>query len=193
MNFYECIYKYIVLLTIFGLIFFGSSPLSSVSLMFMSLFIVALPLYAIFTDSSKKITDFTSATGKWFDLYFMLRLLVPTIIIVILSLVAYGISVINGDTAACGAAFIVLCFGEIANAVCILKADSIFNKNMLNKNASVIICLATLIFLLLFVITPIGTLLSVSGFAPGGWILSILALVLVILSNEIIKFNKNRF
>lgn len=181
----------LVLITILGLVVFGAAPLSAAALTLIGFIVTSFPLFAIFTDCSKKKIDFKTATEKLFNQHSLLMTFIPSTIIIILGLIAYGISVTNGTTAACGAAFTVLCFGEIANSLCILKTDSIFNKNIFDKNIGVIICLAALIILLLFVTTPIGAILSVSGISLGGWILSILVIVLVITANEILKVNKN--
>lgn len=179
-----------ILLTVFGLLIFGKSPLVATALVLHSLLIIVLPLFAIFTDNIKRNSDLSSKGSKFFDKFFLLRSLVPSIIAVTLSLISFGLNLKGGITSACGAAFIVLTCGEIVGAICTLVTGSLFTNRILKYRVGIIICLISFLLLIIPALTPIGAFLSLSHFSSSAWQLSLLTALLIIIAHESVKFYK---
>ncbi len=180
----------LILLSILGIIIFGVAPFKSPVLILYSFIITAVPLLAIFTDGAKKVMEPTSAGIKFFDINFLLRSLIPALILVTMTLIAFAINISSGTTSAFSAAFTVLSFGGIAQAVCTLSTDSFISKRFLSQKYSILICLFALLVLILLVTTPISSILSLTEFSSNNWSISILTFILVVASNEIMKLTK---
>lgn len=182
----------VILQAVLGLLLFDKTPLASITLVVHSLLVLLLPLFAIFADNSSFDVDLTAKGNKFFDKFFVLRSAFTSLAISIISLIAFGLNQNSGLFSACGAATIVLIFGEIFNTINIISTKTLFSKRILSHRLSFLICLVAFILLILLVVTPIGASLYLSSFASNAWLLSILAAVLVTVAHESIKLYQKR-
>lgn len=169
----------LTLVTVLGLLIFGVQPLTSPSLILFGVISIVVPLIAIFLDKSFSNKSIEHSI-KIFEKPFLLSCTVPSLITSVLSLMAYGIS-------GSGTAFVVLFFGLISQAVCLLINGSVLSGNILKQKTSLLICLVAVVLILIAIVSPVSALISLSKFSAIGWLFSILAFVLVFITNEVIK------
>lgn len=177
----------LILLSFFGLAIFGSEPISSTTLILNSIILIFIPLVAIFIDGAKKTMEPTSEGNKFVDPYFLLRTLIPSAIIVITTIISFALNIASGYAVAYTAAFLTLTFGEVAQALCTLVTGSLISKIVLQQKYSVIICLLALLLIIIMTVTPIGASLAFTQITSSGWLLSSIAFVSVVISNEVLK------
>ena len=180
----------LILLSILGICIFGVAPFKSPVLILYSSIITVVPLFAIFIDGAKKVMETSSSGNRFFDFNFLMRSLIPSIILVVMTLIAFGLNFKTDATSAYSAAFTVLSFGGIAQALCTLSTYTFFSKRIISQKYSIIICLCTLLILILLVTTPVSSTVSLSGFTSNNWSLGVLTSILIIISNEVMKFAK---
>ncbi len=181
----------LLLISTLGLIIFGLEPIKAPLLLLHSLLLTFIPLFAIFLDGAKKVMEPTSAGNKLFDSYFVLRTLIPSIIITIATFIAFAINLSSGYAIACSSALLTLAFGEIAQALCAIPTTSFFTKNLLQQKYNILICFSIILLLILIMTTPISSLLSLTPVTTSGWLVGIIVFVLVVVANEVLKHIKN--
>ena len=180
----------LLLLSVFSIIIFGVASFKSPSLILYSTIITILPIFAIFIDGAKKVMETSSAGNKLIDFNFLIRSLIPSIILVVMTLIAFGMNLKIDTVSAYSAAFAVLSFGGSAQALCTLSTYTFFSKRFLSQKYSIIICLCTLLFLICLITTPVSSIIYLTGFTSNIFSVSILTFALIVIANEILKFSK---
>ena len=174
----------LVILTVLGILIFGSSPLTAVAVLQLSVIILVCPLLSIYIDDSdytiKPNENHTSLMPK----QFLLKLIIPTIFTTLVALVSYGMNLGLGYQSAKGAAFIVLFFGLIAQALCVLLNGSILSDSIIKQKFSLLVLIIPVFVLMILILTSFSASITISG---SGWIFCLISFVLVLISHEIIK------
>ena len=171
-----------VLITMFGLMFFGIQPLSAPALIVAGIILIAIPLIAIFFDKSL-CDNKQKKANKLFNKAFLTNVAISALIITILSLLTVGVSSVKD-----GAVFVVLFLGLTSQAINVLLNNSILSLSFLKQKFSILICFATIILLLAVILSPVSTLISFTALSSIGWLFGIITFVSVLLVNEIVKF-----
>lgn len=172
---------------IFGLIIYGVSPITASAAIFQGIIALALPLFAIFTESSKATMSLSVKGSRIFDKGFVIRFTVPTVFISVMALIAFGITHSAGTTAACASAFGVLTFSEIIHALCISHSKIVISKRFLSQKTMPVLCAVAFLLFLLVLVTPVGQLLSMSALSASGWIIAICSMIGVFIIDEALK------
>ena len=168
--------------TIFGLVIFGKSPLSAACIMVCGLLSLTVPLFAIFFDGSETSSAFKVKDIKIFNKEFIYSFVVPTIFISVMALVSFGVT--NG---ARSAVFATLLIAHIIHAFCLTYTDPIGLKNTVTSIIAPALCCASILPVVLTVITPVGALFMLDRITASGWIIALIAAVGTVLIDEGIK------
>ena len=174
---------------IFGLIIFGNSPFTATTLLLINLIIMLFPKLAFSSETKSSTLSFRRHENReLLNLRSIIGMAVPSLIIAILTLVAYGICLGAGQGAAAAAAFAVMAICEAVHAFSQSHTYSVLQKGVTQNRAMPIACVISIFLSLLVLLTPVRNLLSFAPLTGGGWLMLILSGVITFATGEAIKF-----
>ena len=183
-----------IVAVLFGLIIFGDSPLTAVSLLWINLITDFLPTLAFSAEISRETLSFRRHEGNnLLSRHSLLGMGIPAVVISVLTLIGYGIGLPFGAKMATTIAFGVLSVCEIVRAFALSHTYTIFQQGTTKNRVMPIACLLSLLTVILIISTPINSLLSLTTPTLNGWIIILLSAVIMLVTSEAIKYyKKNR-
>ncbi len=174
---------------IFGLIIFGNSPFTATSLLLINLIIMLFPRLAFSSETKSSTLSFRRHESReLLNVRAIVGMAVPSVIIAILTLTAYGVSLTAGRGAATAAAFAVLVVSQAVHAFSQSHTYTVLQKGVTQNRAMPIACIISILLALLILVTPIRNLLSFTPLTGGGWLMLIVSALVTFAVGEAIKF-----
>lgn len=174
---------------ILGIIIFGNTPIAAVSMIWLNL-IAMLPTMLAFScetasstlslrrHESRDLVSIGSAIG----------IALPTIAILVMTLIAYAIGLPFGSVAASTFAFSVLSICSIVHAFTLSHTYTVFQKGTVRNLVMPIACVISLLLLLAVIVTPFGELLSLTALNSTGWLTVLISALITLGIGELVKF-----
>ncbi len=171
---------------LFGLVFFGDSPLGASSIMYINLLCVCLPMLALFADSSRTPRKI-QPVNKVFNKAFMLKLAVPSIITITTTLIAYATQSDLGRDVALSSAFCVFSLSLVVHAFCISHTRTVISFRIIKSITIIIACIISLVFVIVFATSSAGLLLAIDTPSSDGWLIAIISAASILVADETLK------
>ncbi len=179
-----------VLVLLFGMLIFANPVLTAAQLLLINLVTDALPSMAIGTAEHNNLwgKGNTLKTNRLFSNRSLISLAIQSVSLCVITLIAYNIGYINGDTASAGTvALIVLGLSQIVHVLSCYSQKYVFTTNLV-KNTSLLISLGVSITLLLIVtLTPINALFGLCNISGRLWGKALLLVMIFFVIDELIK------
>lgn len=177
---------------IFGLIVFGDALVSSAALMILSLITLALPIIAFFAEDAKENIHLSLKENKVFNKVFLLKLMIPSLLIALIALVAYGTISLFDAAAAKACVFSVIGIGEIIASISISRFKTIFTSKFLGFRSVLFAAFIGLLVTLILSLLPLGTVLGFGTLNGIGIIFVLITTLAAIAAWEVIKLFTNK-
>ncbi len=182
-----------ILTVILGLIIFGDSPLAAVSLLWINFITDSLPALAFSSEVSTETLSLRKHENKsLFGKYSLLGMAIPSALIALLTLIAYGIGLTVSSSMAATLAFAVLGICQTVQAFTLSHTYTVFVKSTLKNLVMPIACGISLLIILILIATPVGSLLSFTIPNWIGWLVILLSAAITLAAGEGIKFARKR-
>lgn len=181
-----------LIVTVFGLLIFGNSPLSMSGIVFLDLITLSLPLGALFFDRSDTSGSVALKSKNIFSKDFLCGFAVPSVFISLMSLVGYGVTLSAGTASAYATAFAVIAVCEVIHAFCINFRCSVFSSRTPVSPVVLINCGCALLIFAILLITPCGSLLSLGGLSGIGWLMILISALGTVIIDEAFKLISSR-
>ncbi len=172
---------------ILGLILFGNTLISAAGALVLAVITLTLPLVAFFAEDSKENLQLSLKENKIFNKDFVIKLIVPSALISLLTFISYGIISGSNITAANTSVFSIIAVGQIANAISIGREKTIFSARFLGFRSMLFAAFVGLILTLLFATLPIGNIFGIGILSGIGWLMIPITIVLLLIANETVK------
>ena len=177
---------------LFGLIFFGDSPLGASSIMYINLLCVCLPMLALFADSSRNPRKI-QPVNKVFNKAFMLKLAIPSVITITTTLIAYTTQFWLGRDVALSSSFCVFSLSLIVHAFCISHTRTVISPRIIKSVSIIAASLISLIFVIVFTTSSAGLLLAIDTPSSEGWIIALVSCAAILAADETLKIISPKF
>lgn len=175
----------LVLFILFGLIIFGTSPISASALLV--IWVLSMPMLLGIALDKKPQPLGNKKSFNLLNKRFLTETIVPTLITTILALVTFALCKDDGNSVAYTAGFAILAICNLVNAFKICFNKTAFSIEIIKHLFVNIAVLTTLVLLALFILTPVGNLLYFTALNSTSWIMIIISLVVTFLADEISK------
>jgi Ca2+-transporting ATPase len=178
----------ILSVNIFGLIIFGSTPISSEAIILCGLISLTLPLFAIIYNGAETTSAFKLKDIKIFNKDFIYSFVIPTLYISVISCIGFAMA----ESHAIGAsvAFASIMISLVVHAFSLTFNSFILSKNTITSFIGPLLCLITIVLVVLFAATPLGVILSFDTLESTGIFITIVAAFGTLAIDEGIKFFK---
>lgn len=175
-----------LILTILGTLIFKIPPISTPALLFINIILLnAFPILL----ALEKHTHLPETYKKGlFDVKKLLVISAPVLLLLVLSLVGFGLSYKISLTSGYATAFAILGLGLVFHSLSLISCKSIISYHTLKLRILPIGSLLSIILVLLFTITPVGTILNLGIIPTGSALLIIISCIGTLILDEIIKF-----
>ncbi len=174
---------------LFGIIIFGTAPISISALIWFNMIINILPTLAFsWEPESQTLSLRRHESRHLLSLKSCIGIAVPVLIITILSLVGFGISLKSEVTSAFALGFAVLSICLIIHAFTLSHTYTVFQKGTVRNLVMPIACLISLLLVILIAFTPVGGLFSLSAPDGIGFIFLLISAIATIATGETVKF-----
>ncbi len=178
-----------IITVLFGLIIFGSSPLTAAALLWINLVTDLFPALAFSGEvASSTLSLRRHESNQLISVRSTAGMAVPAVIISVLTLIAYGIGLSYSAEMAATLTFAVLSICEIVHAFALSHTYTVFQKGTVRNLVMPIACLLSLVIVLLVITTPLGSLLSFTSLNGAGWIMILVSAVITLTTGETVKF-----
>lgn len=183
-----------IVTVLFGIIIFGISPIGAAALLwinFVTDFLVTLAFSGETASStlslrrheSRELLNIRGAAG----------IAVPTVIMSVLTIIAYAVGLSTSSGAAAALAFTVMSVCETTHAFTLSHTYTVFQKGTIRNLVMPLACLLSTAITLLVALTPVGALLSFEPFGGSGWLMVIIAAAVTLITGEVIKFINKKY
>lgn len=178
-----------IITVIFGLFIFGDSPLAAASLLWINVITDMLPALAFSAEIQDKTLSLRRHESRsLLNIRSFTGMAVPALIISVLTLIAYGVGLKTSVQMAATLAFSVLSICETVHAFALSHTYTVFTKGTAQNLVMPIACGISLVIVLLIILTPLGSLLSLTVPNGTGWLMILISAVITLAAGETIKF-----
>ena len=174
---------------ILGILVFGRTPIAAVSMIWLNL-IVLLPTSIAFSseNSSSTLSLRRHESRELISLNSILSIALPSLAITVLTLVAYALGMPYGSVAAATLSFAVLSICSTVHSFTLSHTYTVFQKGTVRNLVMPVACLISLLLLLIVILTPFGSLLSLTTLNGSGWLFVLVSAVITLGVGELTKF-----
>lgn len=179
-----------ILAVLFGLFIFKESPLTAAALLFVNFLIDYLPLLAFSAEPSKEALTMRKDRDEHtlLSLSDFIKVLIQAGVIAILTLTGFASGLAVSKETAATLAFAVLAVVKLVHALGISLTHTVFSKVTIKSKTMPIACGIELLLLLIFLLTPAGSLLSLVRLDGSRWTFLLISAVVMFLVDEIAKW-----
>ncbi len=187
-NFAE-LFVYIIALVIFGL-----NPLTPALLLLINLITDCVPIIALSTEKSEMSVMSrkpSALLGRIFNKHLLISTVLEGTFMVLLGVIAFASGIKNGAAVAATMTFAVLSLTQIFHCFNVRTKGSIFTANYSIKSFLIISSLISIFIIVLFAVTPIGSIFGMTALSGKQFLFTLLISLLIVPFSEVIKlFNK---
>ena len=162
-----------LLVILFGIFIFGSSPLSMSAIMLLTLITAILPKYAFFIERNATEDSLQTDNLQFFNKPALIKTITASILITVLTLIGYGVGLAESTLCAQSFAFAVITFSELAFAFSLSTKSIIFKGFRLTKKSMPFAVLVCFLLSLIILLTPLASALSLTPISILGLIFSL--------------------
>ena len=178
-----------------GLFVFGFPPLAAVQLLWVNLLTDCLPTIALTMEPSENQVMSRSPitlNGKIFDLRTLVKMVIQSVVIAVVTLIAYSIGFTGGNTTAMTMAFLTLSLTQISHAYNIKTSRSIVFTDFRSNEFMGMSTILTLFISSFLSLTPAGALFGLARLGFGKYLVCLGLSLIIVPACEIIKFTEKR-
>ena len=178
-----------------GLFVFGFPPLAAVQLLWVNLLTDCLPTIALTMEPSENQVMSRSPitlNGKIFDLRTLVKMVIQSVVIAVVTLIAYSIGFTGGNTTAMTMAFLTLSLTQIFHAYNIKTSRSIVFTDFRSNEFMGMSTILTLFISSFLSLTPAGALFGLARLGFGKYLVCLGLSLIIVPACEIIKFTEKR-
>lgn len=180
-----------ILTVFFGLLIFGTMPVTSVCLLWINLLTDCAPAISLSMERAEDSCMHKkplSSFGKIFDLKSVISVSVQSVIIAVVTLISYSLGFDFGDSAtAVTMAFATLGISQIFHCLNNKFEGSIFNKGIFSNRLMNYAVVVTLFVMLFLIFTPAGAVFGLKVLRFNQFILAFLLSLVIIPITEVTK------
>ncbi len=182
-----------IITVLFGLIIFGTSPLTAAALLWINLITDLFPALAFSAEvSSSTLSLRRHESRQLIGVRSTASMAVPAVVISVLTLIAYGIGLLDSPETAATLSFAVISICEIVHAFALSHTYTVFQKGTVRNLVMPIACLLSLFIVFFVIITPVGSLLSFTTLDLSGWLMILISAVITLATGETVKYISKR-
>ncbi|MBO7217511.1 MAG: cation-transporting P-type ATPase [Clostridia bacterium] len=178
-----------IAILLLGIIIFGASPLTAAAIMWLNL-IAFLPTLIAFgsENSSATLSLRRHESRELISTNSIVSIALPSLVITVMTLIAYGIGLSLGATAAATLSFAVLGVSNIVHSFTLSHTYTVFQKGTIRNLIMPMACLVSLALLLLVLLTPFGVLFSLTSLSGYSLLAVLISAVVTLGVGELTKF-----
>ncbi len=172
-----------------GIIIFGITPIAAASMIWLNL-IALLPTSIAFSseNSSSTLSLRRHESRELISVNSIVSIGLPSLIITVLTLIAFAIGTPNGSVAATTLSFAVLSICSTVHSFTLSHTYTVFQKGTVRNLVMPIACIISLVLLLIVILTPFGNLLSLTTLSGLGWLYLLISAIITLGVGELVKF-----
>ena len=177
-----------LLVMFIGTLIFGRPTLSAVQLLLINLLTSALPILSFgLTSNNNTLLKRSYEPLKLFNIRSTIFLTSHSLLLCIITLVAFVIGIKTNITSGQTMAVAVLGLSQIIHIFCCYSETSVFTSNILKKKSILLATGTAIIIWLLILLTPISTVFGLTLLSSTLWKATIILLVAYFAASECIK------
>lgn len=179
-----------LILLILGSIIFKTPPISTASLLFFN--IVLLGAFPVLLSLEKHIDLPKKSNHSLIDIKNLLTTSAPVVLLLVLSLIGFGMSVKISLASAYATTFAILSLGLVLHSLSLASYKSLISRQTIKFRILPIGVILSVIIILLFTLTPLGQILTLGVIPANCGLLIIISCISTLALDEIVKLATNK-